>query len=243
MLRLLFIGAPGVGKGTYASRVAESLGLLHISSGDLLRAEVAKGSPVGAQIKEKIDQGLFVPDTLISEMISNHIQSSSAKGYILMATPATYPKHSLYSRVGNLSQAQFVQQSGLINIDRVYNLRQPYNVILAKISSRRSCADCGFGYNYANINEGGIRMEPLVPKVDGVCDKCGSNKPFVTRPDDVLETVQRRLDLYQDVTKPLEDYYAHLDKLTHFDVLGGTKQFLPKLLKLIDDEKSRYQKK
>lgn len=231
MLRLLFIGAPGVGKGTYASRVAESLGLLHISSGDLLRAEVAKGSPVGAQIKEKIDQGLFVPDTLISEMISNHIQSSSAKGYILDG----YPR--------NVSQAQFVQQSGHINIDRVYNLRQPYNVILAKISSRRSCADCGFGYNYANINEGGIRMEPLVPKVDGVCDKCGSNKPFVTRPDDVLETVQRRLDLYQDVTKPLEDYYAHLDKLTHFDVLGGTKQFLPKLLKLIDDEKSLYQKK
>lgn len=239
MLRLLFIGAPGVGKGTYASRVAESLGLLHISSGDLLRAEVAKGaaSPVGSQIKEKIDQGLFVPDALISEMISNHIKqhaasaSSANNGFILDG----YPR--------NLAQAQFVQQSGLIHIDRVYNLRQPYNVILSKISSRRSCADCGNGYNYANINEGGIKMEPLVPKVEGVCDKCGSTKPFVTRPDDVFETVQRRLGLYQDVTKPLEDYYAQLGKLTHFDVLGGTKQFLPKLLKLIDDERPLYQKK
>jgi adenylate kinase len=231
MLRLLFIGAPGVGKGTYASRVAESLGLLHISSGDLLRAEAKGSSPVGAQIKQKIDQGLFVPDELISEMIATHIQSSSAKGYILDG----YPR--------NLSQAQFVQHSGLINIDRVYNLRQPYNVILAKISSRRSCADCGFGYNYANIDEGGIKMEPLVPRVEGTCDKCGSTKSLITRPDDVFETVQRRLELYQDVTKPLEDYYAQLGKLTHFDVLGGTKQFLPKLLELIDHEKSIYQKK
>lgn len=231
MLRLLFIGAPGVGKGTYASRVADATGLVHVSSGDLLRAEVARGaeSPIGAQIKEKIDNGLFVPDALISEMISKHIQhatsKSSSKGFILDG----YPR--------NLAQAKFVQESGVIKIDRVYNLRQPHHVILAKMSSRRSCADCGFGYNYANINEGGIKMDPLVPKVDGVCDKCGSTKPFVTRPDDAYETVKRRLEIYKDVTTPLEAYYSSLGILHHFDVLGGAKQFLPQLLQLIDQHK------
>jgi len=222
-MRFLFIGAPGVGKGTYASRIAAECGLLHVSSGDLLRAEVARGAPIGQQIKEKIDHGHFVPDTLISTMLSQHLKAeterlgSAMHGYILDG----YPR--------NLAQAKFLDDTQSIAIDHVFNLRQPYNVIINKISSRRSCADCGFGYNFAKIDEGGIKMDPLVPKVEGVCCKCGSTKPLVTRPDDAYETVKRRLDVYVEQTAPLEDYYASKGILTHFDVLGGTKEYLPKL--------------
>lgn len=78
-------------------------------------------------------------------------------------------------------------------IDHVINLRQPYEVILAKLSSRRSCADCGFVYNYATINVGNIQMAPLLPKIDGVCDKCGSTKPFLQRVDDDPAIINKRL--------------------------------------------------
>lgn len=230
MMRYLFIGAPGVGKGTYASRVAEARGFLHISSGDLLRSEVAKGSALGTEIKAKIDKGLFVPDTLVSCMIAEHLKANEAavkRGYILDG----YPR--------NISQAQFVFDTKSVEIDHVINFRQPYGVILAKMSSRRSCAGCGFGYNYAKIDEGGIKMDPLVPKVEGTCDKCGSTKPFVTRADDVYETVKQRLDLYAEVTAPLEAFYDSKGLLTHFDVLGGAKQYLPKLLEVMKSIETR----
>lgn len=225
-LRLLFVGAPGVGKGTYSGRAAVSLGCHAISSGDLLRKEVADGTAIGRQVKGLIEKGVFVPDELITQMVVQHIASLAAdkerpNGYILDG----YPR--------NITQATTLWTSGAIKIDHVINLTQPRNVIIKKLSSRRSCPECGFVYNLASIDEGGIKMDPLRPKVDGVCDKCGCTKPLLTRKDDEIEVVTKRQDEYSAVATPLLTFYQEKGVLHEFPVLGGTKVYLPKLLDLI----------
>ena len=222
--RLLFIGAPGVGKGTYASRVSEAVGIPHISSGDLLRAEVKAGSAIGTQVKDLIDQGKFVSNDLVMDMIEADIRRRQSQGYILDGFPRS------------LEQAKAVdaRKGGVIAIEHVINFRQPYQVILEKVSQRRNCPSCGMVYNYAKIDVAGIKMDPLVPKVEGKCDRCGCTDAFVTRPDDVREVVEKRLKLYEEQTAPLEEYYAAQGKLHQFDVLGGAKQYLPKVLDLLN---------
>ncbi|KPA79778.1 putative mitochondrial adenylate kinase [Leptomonas pyrrhocoris] len=225
-LRLLFVGAPGVGKGTYSGRAAAALSCHAISSGDLLRKEVADGTEIGQQVKSLIEKGVFVPDELITRMVVQHLEklrtdATRPNGYILDG----YPR--------NFNQAATLWSSGEIRIDHVINLTQPRNVIIKKMSSRRSCPDCGFVYNLAAIDEGGIKMDPLVPKVEGVCDKCGSTKPLVTRQDDELEVVTKRQDEYFAVAEPLLQFYKGKGVLHEFAVLGGTKVYLPKLLDLI----------
>lgn len=214
-LRLMFLGAPGVGKGTYAQRLTHQLAMPYISSGDLLRSEVASGSSVGAGIKRLIDAGEFVPDAMVESLVKQQLARYNAdSGYVLDG----YPR--------NLTQAKNFD----VPIDWVVNLRQPHSVIVAKLSSRRVCPKCGMNYNYANINEAGIVMEPLVPLREGVCDKCGHTDGFVARADDDAATVRKRLQTYDEVTKPLEAYYEARGMLTSFDVLGGAKQYLPMLI-------------
>jgi adenylate kinase len=225
-LRLLFVGAPGVGKGTYSGRAAAALGCHAISSGDLLRKEVADGTDIGRQVKGLIEKGVFVPDELITRMVVQHLETLQSdttrpNGYILDG----YPR--------NLNQATELWNSGDIKIEHVINLTQPRSVIIKKMSSRRSCPDCGFVYNSASIDEGGIKMDPLMPKVAGVCDKCGSTKPLVTRKDDEIEVVTKRQNEYFAVAEPLLKFYKEKGVLHEFAVLGGTKTYLPKLLELI----------
>lgn len=220
--RLLFAGAPGVGKGTYSSRAAVALQCKAVSSGDLLRKEVAEGTPTGLKVKQLIESGVFVPDELITTMVVQHLRSNtSSQGYILDG----YPR--------NVAQAEALWKSQDIVIDHVINLTQPTNVIIAKISSRRSCPDCGFVYNLAKIDEGGIQMDPLLPKVEGVCDKCGSTKALLTRKDDELAVVKARLGDYENVSRPMLAFYRERGILHDFPVLGSTKVYLPKLLDMI----------
>lgn len=223
--RLLFMGAPGVGKGTYSARAAAALQCCSVSSGDLLRREVAAGTPIGKEVKGLIETGVFVPDALITKMVVNHLSTVSKTehphGYILDG----YPR--------NIAQAKSLWESGAIRIDHVLNLTQPTNVIIAKVSSRRSCPDCGFVYNSARIDEGGITMDPLMPKVEGVCDKCGSTKPLLIRKDDELSIVRARLEDYEMVSRPVLEFYRSKGIAHDFPVLGGTKLYLPKLLDLI----------
>ena len=224
--RYLFIGAPGVGKGTYAGRISETLTIPHIAAGDLLRAEAEKSTPLGKEIKNTIDKGSFVPDRLIFDLMKERIASLPPKdrsAYILDG----YPR--------SRAQAEFVfnLHDDVFAVDHVIALRQPFPVILAKMSSRRSCADCGMVYNYASIDEGGIKMDPLLPKVEGKCDRCGSTKPFITRVDDEYETVKLRLEKYQTMAAPLELFYHEKGMITYFDVLGGATKYLPKLLDLM----------
>ena len=242
-LRLMFLGAPGVGKGTYAQRLVKLVGIPYVSSGDLLRAAAAKGTERGQEIKKLIGAGAFVPDSIIEAMVLDAITaatsgsqqhaapssstSTCATTAILDAPPRGY---LLDGFPRNLHQAKSLDAKGL-QLDWVINLRQPHHVIVEKLSERRICPKCGFNYNGANINtECGIVMTPLLPKVANECDHCDHSGDFHTREDDAAHTVQARLETYEKVTRPLEDYYGEQGKLVHFDVLGGASKFLPKLL-------------
>ncbi|CCW71029.1 unnamed protein product [Phytomonas sp. Hart1] len=225
LYRLLFVGAPGVGKGTYSSRAAAALRCTSISSGDLLRSEVEKDTEIGRRVKNLIENGIFVPDALISEMVMNHFTqmhtSAEFHGYIFDGFPR------------NFTQAKTIWDSGDMPIDCVINFAQPNNVILAKVSSRRMCSNCGFVYNLAKIDEGGIKMDPLLPRVKGICDKCGSTGPLVTRKDDEFSVMEARLKDYEKISVPLLHFYQEKGVLHNFEVLGGAKQYLPRLLELI----------
>ncbi|CAD2217434.1 adenylate kinase [Angomonas deanei] len=224
--RLLLVGAPGVGKGTYSVRAATALQCAAISSGDLLRKEVTNKTEIGKKLQSMIEGGVLVPDEIISGMVASHLKELKQSnqfpgGYILDG----YPR--------NVNQAKTLWDSKEIQVDHVINLTQPRNVIVTKLSSRRCCADCGFVYNCAKINEGGIVMDPLMPKTEGVCDKCGSTKPLVTRKDDQLDVVEKRQSEYEALATPLLEFYESKRILHNFEVLGGTKVYLPKLLDLI----------
>ena len=217
--KFLFIGAPGVGKGTYSTRLCRDTGYAHISTGDLLRKEVADLTPVGKEAKTFMDTGDLVPSGLVDEMVKNKLLELERKkvGFVLDG----YPR--------NLEQAKTMDE--YIKIDHCIDLHQPFDVIEAKISGRRTCSNCGEGYNTADIDVHTIKMEPLMPKKEGVCDACGEEMTLLQRGDDRLEVVRHRLEVYTEITRPLEKNYA--DIYDRFDVLGSTRIYYPKFLEFL----------
>lgn len=216
--RMVFMGAPGVGKGTFASRVAPALGIPTISTGDLVRAEVKKGTSLGQELAAIADRGELVGDDQITDMARARLAEDDAQaGFILDGFPRT--------------RAQAEALEGFGGVALAVNLDIDLDVLVEKIVSRRVCADCGNGYNVARINRGEIRMEPLLPKVEGVCDKCGGK--LVQRADDTPDIVRNRLEIYQAETAPLIEFYRERGVLTQFSVKRGVED-LPELLELIE---------
>ncbi|KAE8888895.1 hypothetical protein PF005_g10219 [Phytophthora fragariae] len=218
-LKIMFLGAPGAGKGTYASRIAPILQIPTISTGDLVRHEIKTGTALGAKIKEYNNSGALVPDQIILDMMEQRLALDDAKrGFILDGFPRNVP------------QAEAFQQ--VTKLDLVVNIDLPQWILSDKISGRRVCTKCGDGYNVAFINQGAYNMPPLLPKVEGVCDSCGSAS-LVQRPDDAPETVKQRLEVYNQETAPLIDFYTKLGNLRTFDVKKGLAD-LDKLVDLIN---------
>lgn len=228
------LGAPGVGKGTYASRAAEHFKIPHIAAGktygvvinllgDFIRDEIKNQTALGKTMKEYTTKGLLVPDQLVIDLLLAKIQerTSNGGGFLLDGFPRT------------LVQAEQFQKRQAI--DMVVNLDQDEDIIISKITNRRVCSNCGHNYNLAHIKRGNIDMPPLLPKVDGICDTCGAKDSLVQRADDKLEVVKHRLDVYKQSTFPLVQYYENLGILKNFSVLGGVKQLLPSFLKLLKE--------
>eukprot|EP01059_Diplonema_ambulator_P013662 TRINITY_DN2420_c0_g1_i2.p1 TRINITY_DN2420_c0_g1~~TRINITY_DN2420_c0_g1_i2.p1 ORF type:complete len:246 (+),score=96.73 TRINITY_DN2420_c0_g1_i2:51-788(+) len=220
--KFLFLGAPGVGKGTYAARLCRDTGYEHVSTGELLRNEVAKGTEVGKEAKMHMEKGNLVPSELVEAMVKGKLLGlvEQGKGFVLDG----YPR--------NVEQAKSV--SKYIDLDLVVNLTQPFDVIENKISGRRSCSECGEGYNLSTVKMGTITMDPLLPKKHGVCDACEQPMQLLQRKDDHIDVVRHRLNLYTDVTRPVEDHYD--DILHTFEVLGGTKVFYPLFLEFLKEK-------
>lgn len=186
-MRIVLLGAPGAGKGTHCKRIVDRYGVLHLSSGDILRSERAQGTELGQKAQGYMDAGALVPDDLIVEMMSKAIKAAPDAGFVLDGFPRTVNQAQV------LDQALSADGDGL---DVIINLQVDDGVVVDRITGRRSCPKCGAVYHVNN----------MPPKKDGVCDDDGT--ALVQRPDDTAEVVKNRLAAYYDQTKPVVDYYA-----------------------------------
>ena len=188
-MKLIMLGAPGAGKGTQAEVLSKKLGIPTISTGNILRAAVKAGTPIGMKVKACIDEGKLVPDDLIIGILAEALESPEcAHGYILDGVPRTIP------------QAEAMEQMK-VEVDCALEIAVEDEVIVERMSGRRSCLSCGATFHVVN--------NPT--RTEGVCDLCGGE--LVIRPDDAPETVKARLEIYHSQTKPLIDFYRERGKL------------------------------
>ena len=181
-LKAIMFGPPGAGKGTYASRLKQKLGVETISTGDIFRELIKEDSELSRKVRGYVEKGLLVPDDVVIEVLKQRLSKiPKGKGFILDGYPRT------------LEQAKALE--AVTRIDVILLLDVPDWIIIERLSSRRICRNCGTVYN--------IRF--LKPKVEGVCDKCGG--PLYQRSDDDPEVIKKRLQVYQEQTKPLLEYF------------------------------------
>ena len=186
---MIFVGAPGAGKGTQAEVVCKELNIPAISTGNMLREAVKNGTEAGLKAKSFMDAGELVPDEVVIGILKDRIaQPDAQNGFILDGFPRT------------VEQAEALDKMG-VNIDKVIEIAVSDEAITARMSGRRVCEGCGNSYH--------IKYKPT--KVEGICDACGAK--VVQRIDDKPETVQARLKTYHEKTAPLKDYYAAKGKL------------------------------
>ncbi|HWR58377.1 MAG TPA: adenylate kinase [Thermodesulfovibrionales bacterium] len=187
-MRLVLLGAPGAGKGTQAKKLIEKYGTPQISTGDLLRAAVAAGTPLGKEAKSFMDKGELVPDRVVLGMVEERLkQEDCKKGYILDGFPRnTAQAEALDKMLGALN----MPLNGALSVD------VPFDDLMKRLTGRRTCKSCGQMFNvYFNA-----------PKKEGKCDKCSGD--LFQRDDDKEETIKKRLDVYSSQTAPLMDYYG-----------------------------------
>ena len=185
-MKLILLGPPGAGKGTQCKRIIDKYGMVHMSSGDILRAERKAGSDLGRKAQGYMDSGALVPDDLIIDMMIKAIKEAPSSGYVLDGFPRTVAQ-------GDGLDAALAKAGE--KIDAIVNLTVPNEAIISRMTGRRSCPVCGAVYH----------IENLKPKVAGQCDKgCGD---LVQRPDDTPEVVANRLKVYDEQTAAVVGYY------------------------------------
>ena len=190
-MKVVFLGPPGAGKGTQAERICEKYAIPHISTGDILRAEIKSASELGTQVQSFIDGGQLVPDTLIVEIVKRRLLSPDCiNGYLLDGFPRTVFQADALS--------EFAPLDGVVNID------VPLDKLANRLTSRRVCTKCGATLNVAQLDG-----------PDAKCTKCGGE--LMQRDDDKLETVTKRLEVYTAQTAPLIEYYEKKGLLLTID--------------------------
>ena len=188
-MKLILLGAPGAGKGTQAAYISQRLNIPTISTGNILRAAMKEGTPLGHRVTEYMVAGRLVPDDIIIEIITQRLKESDcANGYILDGVPRT------------IVQAEAMDAAG-IKLDAVLSFEIDDSIIVERMSGRRTCTACGATYHIHNAP----------PRQEGKCNRCGTD--LIQREDDKEETVKRRLRIYHEKTAPLEAYYAEKGNL------------------------------
>ena len=201
---IIFLGAPGAGKGTQAAIAAQELNLVHIASGDLFRQALEQGTELGIQAKSYMEKGMLVPDPISIRMVLERISAPDCEpGVILDGFPR------------NLEQAKALDKALVEQgkaIDKVVYIKVSEEELLNRLSGRWICRNCQTPYHAINSP----------PKVWGKCDNCGGE--LYQRPDDTVETVKKRLEVYFAQTAPLIDYYTRADKLLEIDGDGSVNE-------------------
>lgn len=187
-MKIIMLGAPGAGKGTQAQKIGAKYQIPHISTGNIFRSNIKKGTPLGIRAKSYIDQGLLVPDDIVVDLVTDRLKQEDCKsGYVLDGFPRTIPQAiSLEAALKKINET----------INYAIDIDVPDQQIIERMAGRRACLDCGATYHIITMPS----------KVEGVCDRCGGQT--VLREDDKPETVKRRLEVYREQTKPLIDYYT-----------------------------------
>lgn len=200
-MRIVLMGPPGAGKGTQAKKLAGKFGMAHLSSGDILRAERASGSPLGGKLARYMDAGKLVPDDVVVDVMVEALTGSGRDGGLLLdGFPRTVPQAEALD--GQLAKAGKP-------LDAVVVMTAEPELIVRRITGRRSCPACGRVYH----------LEFMPPRKAGVCDACG--KALVQREDDAESVVRNRLAAYNRQTAPVVDYYRRRRGLKVIEVDGG----------------------
>ncbi|RLE82543.1 MAG: adenylate kinase [Thermoprotei archaeon] len=183
-MKIVMLGPPGIGKGSYAKELSKRLNIPHISTGDIFREEIKKNTDLGKRVRSYVEKGELVPDDIVVEVVRRRLsESDCAKGFILDGYPRT------------LRQAEELDK--ITKIDLVFNFVAPLEVIIDRVSGRRICRKCGAIYH--------IKYKP--PRKEGVCDICGGE--LYQREDDKPEIVRNRLKIYEEQFRPIVQYYKN----------------------------------
>jgi adenylate kinase len=201
MVYIVFLGAPGAGKGTQAASVAKKLKLAHIATGDLFRQALEQGTELGLAAKSYMEKGVLVPDQITIDMVLERLSAPDSRGGAVLDG---FPR--------NLKQAEALDEALALqgkSIDKVVYIKVSEAELLRRLGGRRICRQCQTPYH--------ITDSP--PKVEGVCDVCGGE--LYQRPDDTEESIKKRLEVYSEETAPLIDYYRRAGKLLEVAGEGG----------------------
>ena len=197
MLRAVLLGPPGAGKGTQAVRLVEKYEIPHISTGDIFRKNIKEGTELGKKAQEYMNAGALVPDELVVDLVKDRLQQDDCKnGFLLDGFPRTIFQAEKLD--------EFLSESNQ-KMDIVINLKVEKEALIKRLTGRRVCKDCGASYHIVNIP----------PKKEGICDICGGE--LIQRKDDNIETVENRINVYEEQTAPLIGYYKEAGSLVDFD--------------------------
>ena len=215
MKNVVLLGPPGAGKGTQASGISEKYNIPHISTGDIFRANVKEGTPLGLKAKEYMDKGLLVPDELVCDLVEDRIMQDDCKnGFLLDGFPRTVFQAEHFDKF---------LKSKAMELTSVLDIEVEESLLLPRMIGRRVCRKCGKPYN----------VNGAMPKVEGVCDVCGGE--VYQRADDTEEVVLNRFKVYNEQTSPLIDYYKKAGKLDPIDGAKGLEDVFAQICKTLGE--------
>jgi len=205
--KIILLGPPGVGKGTVADKLTKKLNLPHIATGDMLRDNTEKKTPLGIKAKSFMDKGLLVPDEVVIEMVRQRLKQDDCKdGFVLDGFPRT------------INQAEKIDD---LNFDEVINLQATDDIIIKRLNNRRVCSKCGSIFH----------LDYIKPKQEGICDKC--NGKLIQREDDKDEAIKERLKVYRSLTEPLISYFKNKGILVEVDGSKTPKEVFESVVRVV----------
>lgn len=210
-MKVILLGAPGAGKGTQADKISEKFNIPAISTGYIIRHAIAEGTELGKLAKGYIDEGKLLPDDVVTELLLERLKQEDCKnGFILDGYPRT------------LNQAKALDEKAII-IDKVVSIKVSDEAVIARLSGRRECKECGKPYHISHNK----------PSVEGICDVCGGE--LIQRADDNPETIKNRLVVYHEMTEPLMRYYSESNRLNVVESQNTVEETTMKVLEIFED--------